>query len=57
VVDGYLQHVTAFPVNSITASARPFEIFALVVVCVLAVIALPGWLATRVSPSLALESE
>jgi putative ABC transport system permease protein len=57
VIDGYLRHVTAFPVRSIAASARPIEILALVVVSVLLIVALPAWLATRVSPSLALEDE
>ena len=54
VIDGYLQHVTGFPVARLGESARPLEIFALVIVVVLAIVAVPGWLASRVSPTLAL---
>lgn len=55
VLDGYLRHVTGFPVARIAAGARPFEIFALVLVAAFAIVAVPGWLASRVSPALALE--
>lgn len=54
IIDGYLEHVTGFPVSSLGAGARPVEIFALVIVVVLAIVAIPGWLASRVSPTLAL---
>ncbi len=54
VIDGYLQHVTGFPVARLGEGARPLEIFALVIVVVLAIVAIPGWLASRVSPTLAL---
>ena len=54
IIDGYLKHVTGFPVASLAASLRPLEIFALVIAVVLALSALPGWLASRVSPTLAL---
>jgi putative ABC transport system permease protein len=54
IIDGYLEHVTAFPVVNLGAGARPFEIFVLVIVVVLAIVAIPGWLASRVSPTLAL---
>jgi putative ABC transport system permease protein len=54
IIDGYLEHVTAFPVVNLGAGARPFEIFFLVIVVVLAIVAIPGWLASRVSPTLAL---
>jgi putative ABC transport system permease protein len=54
VIDGYLVHVTGFPVASPGASLRPFEILALVIAAVLAIVALPTWLASRVSPTLAL---
>jgi putative ABC transport system permease protein len=55
VLDGYLRHVTGFPVARIATSARPFEIFALVLAAALLLVAIPGFLASRVSPSLALE--
>ncbi|MGH2912517.1 MAG: FtsX-like permease family protein, partial [Solirubrobacteraceae bacterium] len=53
VIDGYLQHVTGFPVANLGASLRPPEIFFLVLVLVLAIVAIPGYLASRVSPTLA----
>ncbi len=53
VIDGYLEHVTGFPVASLGASLRPLEIFALVIAVVLAIVTVPGWLASRVSPTLA----
>lgn len=55
VIDGYLRHVTGFPVASFGAGRRPLEIFLLVAACVLLVSTIPGWLASRVSPTLALE--
>jgi putative ABC transport system permease protein len=55
VIDGYLKHVTGFPVASFATSRRPLEIFALVIACVLAITAIPGWFASRVSPILALD--
>jgi putative ABC transport system permease protein len=54
VIDGYLEHVTGFPVAGLGANLRPLEIFALVIVVVLAIVAVPGWFASRVSPTLAL---
>jgi putative ABC transport system permease protein len=54
VIDAYLRHVTGFPVASLAASPRPIEILALVIAAVLAIVALPAWLASRVSPTLAL---
>ncbi len=54
VIDRYLQHVTGFPLTSLGASLRPLEILALVSAFVLAIVALPGWLTSRVSPTLAL---
>lgn len=54
VIDAYLRHVTGFPVASLAASPRPVEILALVIAAVLAIVALPAWLASRVSPTLAL---
>jgi putative ABC transport system permease protein len=55
VIDGYLEHVTGFPVASLAASGRPFEILAVVIVIVLLIAAVPGWSASRVSPTLALD--
>ena len=55
VLDGYLRHVTGFPVARVATGARPFEIFALVLAAALAIVAIPGWLASRVPPGLALE--
>jgi putative ABC transport system permease protein len=54
IIDGYLAHVTGFPVASLSASLRPLEVFALVVAVVLAIATVPGWLAARVPPTLAL---
>ncbi len=54
VIDGYLAHVTGFPVAGLGASWRPLEIFVLVIFVVMAIVAIPGWLASRVSPTLAL---
>ncbi len=54
VIDGYLAHVTGFPVAGLGATLRPLEVFALVVAAVLAIVAVPAWLASRVSPTLAL---
>jgi putative ABC transport system permease protein len=52
-IDGYLEHVTGFPVANLGASLRPPEIFALVLALVLVIVAVPGYLASRVSPTLA----
>jgi putative ABC transport system permease protein len=57
VIDSYLRHVTGFPVAGIAAGWRPLEIFALVVAIVLVIVAVPGWLASRVPPKLALEGK
>jgi putative ABC transport system permease protein len=55
VIDGYLKHVTGFPVASFATGLRPVEIFLLVVLVVLVIAAIPGWFASRVSPTLALD--
>ncbi len=57
VIDAYLRHVTGFPVAGAGASPRPVEIFALVLTGALALVAVPGWLASRVPPALALAGE
>jgi putative ABC transport system permease protein len=54
IIDGYLETVTGFPVASVAASFRPLEVFALVLLAVLAIVSVPGWLASRVSPMVAL---
>jgi putative ABC transport system permease protein len=55
VLDGYLKRVTGFPLSHLAAGPRPLEIFVLVLALALALVAVPGWLASRVAPSLALE--
>jgi putative ABC transport system permease protein len=55
VLDGYLREVTGFPLAPLAASARPIEIFALVLAAALALVAVPGWLASRVPPAFALQ--
>jgi putative ABC transport system permease protein len=55
VIDGYLRHVTGFPVAGVAAAWRPLGILGLVTLVVVAIVAIPGWLASRVSPALALE--
>jgi putative ABC transport system permease protein len=57
IIDGYLRHVTGFPVASLVTAGRPVEIFLLVVVVVLALAAIPGWFASRVRPTLAFGEE
>jgi len=56
VIDGYLKHVTNFPVASVATGQRPFEIFAIAVAAALLVAAVPGWFASRVSPTVALDA-
>jgi putative ABC transport system permease protein len=55
VLDGYLKRVTGFPLARIATGGRPFEIFVFVLALALALVAAPGWLASRVPPGLALE--
>jgi ABC-type lipoprotein release transport system permease subunit len=57
VIDGYLREVTGFPVASVITGARPLEVLVLVLVLALAIMAIPGFLASRVSPGLALETD
>lgn len=54
VIDSYLKRVTGFPVTSIATAVRPIEMFAIVILAVLALVSLPGWRASRVSPALGL---
>jgi putative ABC transport system permease protein len=55
VIDGYLRLVTGFPVSSTLAGWSTVEIVGLVLVAALAVVAIPGWFAARVSPQLGLQ--
>jgi putative ABC transport system permease protein len=57
VIDAFLRHVTGFPLASPTAGVRPLEILLLVLAAALALGAIPGWLASRVRPVLALADE
>ena len=57
VIDGFLRQVTGFPLASILTGARPLEVFVLVPALAIAIMAIPGWRASRVSPGLALENE
>ncbi len=54
VIDGYLKHVTGFPVAGVATGGRPIEIPLLVVAAVLLIVSLPGWFASRVPATLAL---
>jgi putative ABC transport system permease protein len=57
IIDSYLKHVTGFPVAILVTAGRPLEIFVLVVLVVLALAAIPGWVASRVRPTLAFGEE
>ncbi len=54
VIDGYLKHVTGFPVAGVATGGRPIEIPLLVIAAVLLIVSLPGWFASRVPATLAL---
>lgn len=54
VIDSYLRNVTGFPVAAIAAEGRPLTIFVLVVVGAVALAVTPIFVASRVSPALAL---
>lgn len=55
VIDRYLQQITGFPVAGSATALRPLETLLVVVASVLAIVLFPGWLASRVSPTLALD--
>ncbi len=55
VIDSYLKHATGFPVATIAASWRPLALLGIVAGLVVALVAVPVVLASRVSPELALE--
>jgi putative ABC transport system permease protein len=57
IIDSYLRHVTGFPVAHIATGWRPVEVLVLVVCVVLMLVVVPGWRASHVSPTLALEEE
>jgi putative ABC transport system permease protein len=56
-IDGYLRKVTGFPVAGLAISRRPLEILAIVLAGALLLVAIPGWLASHVSPTVALDPE
>jgi len=55
LIDRSLTHLTGFPVASPTASPRPLELLALVIIAVLAIVTIPGRRASRVTPIVALQ--
>jgi putative ABC transport system permease protein len=57
VIDGYLKHTAGFPVADFAASLRPLAILAVVIAIVLAIVSVPAWIASRVSPALSLQDE
>jgi putative ABC transport system permease protein len=57
IIDSYLKHVTGFPVATLVTAAHPLEIVVLVLLVVLAIAAIPGWLASRVPPTVAFGEE
>jgi putative ABC transport system permease protein len=56
-IDGYLKHVTGFPLASSLTGVRPIEVFVVVLAAAMAIVTIPGWFASRVPPGLALENE
>ncbi len=57
VIDAYLRHVTGFPVTGAGASGRPFVVLVVVLAAAFVLVAGPAWLASRVSPAVALSEE
>jgi putative ABC transport system permease protein len=57
IIDGFLRQVTGFPLASILTGIRPLEVFILVPILAIAIMAFPGWRASRVSAGIALENE
>jgi putative ABC transport system permease protein len=57
VIDGFLQQVTGFPLAHIVFDPRPLEILVVVPTIAVAIMVIPGWLASHVSPGLALEND
>jgi len=57
VIDAFLRHVTGFPIADPTTSLQPLQIFAAVLAAALALSAIPGLIAARARPALALAGE
>jgi putative ABC transport system permease protein len=57
VVDAYLRHVTGFPVAAAGASTRPLVVLGVVLAAAGALAGVPAWMASRVSPAVALAEE
>ena len=57
IIDGFLRQVTGFPLASVVTRARALEVFVLVLALAIAIMAIPGWRASRVSAGLALEND
>jgi putative ABC transport system permease protein len=57
IIDGFLRHVTGFPLASILTGTRPLEVFVLVPVLAVVIMAIPVRRASRVSAGIALENE
>jgi putative ABC transport system permease protein len=56
-IDGYVIHVTGFPIAGSLVGQRTFEIILLIVFAVLVVAIIPGWIVSRVPPELALAED
>lgn len=57
VIDAYLKQATGFPVATFAIGWYPVATLGLALAIVLAIAAIPGWSASRVSPALALAAE
>jgi putative ABC transport system permease protein len=55
VIDRYLNHVTGFPVAATVAGWQTVEVVGVVLLAALAVVAIPGWFASRVPPHVGLQ--
>jgi putative ABC transport system permease protein len=53
--DRYLRAATGFPISAVPAGWHTVEAFTIVVVAALAVVAVPGWFASRTDPALGLQ--
>jgi len=56
LADRYLLLATGFPISFSSQAPRAFEVFMLVLVAALAVLAIPGYLVSKTSPAMALEA-
>lgn len=57
MIASYLKQVTGFPVGTFSIGWYPLIILAAVIGLVLVLIGIPGWIASRVAPTMALASE